>query len=243
MISVCIASYNGAGFIREQVDSILPQLAEGDELIVSDDGSTDGTLDILRSYGDPRIRIFHHRKEPKPNKFDYTTSNFENALRQAKGDIIFLCDQDDVWLPDKVERMLEAIGNNLLVLSDCMLVDENLKVMHKSYFELNGLHKGIVGNLVRNSFLGSCMAFRRELLGYALPFPAHSVAHDIWLGLLARYHGKVSFLTTPTMLYRRHEATVSASGGESPFSLAFKIGYRIRILFAFLKRYFKSEQK
>lgn len=236
MISVCMASYNGARYIREQVDSILPQIGPGDELIVSDDGSTDGTLDILHSYGDPRMVILNHRKGKKPHTFDYATANFENALMQAKGDIVFLSDQDDVWLPRKVELMERELRSNLLVLSDCMLTDGDLEVTHDSYFGFNGLRKGIAGNMLKNSFLGSCMAFRRELLEYAFPFPTHSVAHDIWLGLLALHCGKVSFLTTPTMLYRRHGDAVSPSGGKSHFPLAFKIEYRARILFAFLKK-------
>lgn len=108
MISVCMATYNGGRFIKEQIDSILPQLSQYDELIVSDDGSTDRTLEIIASYKDERIKVFHHQKTGNKYyptlKVCYSTNNFENALKQAKGDYIFLCDQDDIWEKNKVEE-------------------------------------------------------------------------------------------------------------------------------------------
>lgn len=97
MISVCIATYQGEKYIREQLASILCQLDDADEIIVSDDGSTDRTLDIIRQMADHRIKIVEgpHRHSP--------TLNFERALQEARGDYIFLADQDDVWKPDKVQ--------------------------------------------------------------------------------------------------------------------------------------------
>ena len=100
MISVCIATYNGSKYIKEQIDSILPQLDECDEIIVSDDSSTDNTLSILKSYHDRRIIIFTNQK------FNSPIYNFENALKHAKGDIIFLSDQDDIWEFNKVQVMI-----------------------------------------------------------------------------------------------------------------------------------------
>lgn len=118
MITVCIATYNGSRYIRQQLLSILPQLAETDEIVVSDDGSTDDTSEIVRSIGDKRIRIVdnrkgeggkhyhkekdgkhYHKEEGGKNALSNSlTQNFENALRHAKGDYIFLSDQDDVWM-------------------------------------------------------------------------------------------------------------------------------------------------
>ncbi|MDE5758415.1 MAG: glycosyltransferase, partial [Allobaculum sp.] len=92
MISVCIATYNGERYIETQIRSILDQLNEDDEIIISDDSSTDRTLDIIRSLNDSRIKLF------AGNKFHSRTFNFENALKQATGDFIFLSDQDDIWL-------------------------------------------------------------------------------------------------------------------------------------------------
>ncbi len=232
MISVCIATYNGEKYIREQLVSILDQLGGGDEVIVSDDGSTDRTLVVLGELNDSRIRILHHVKsESHPNTYDYTTHNFENALKHARGDLIFLSDQDDVWLPNKVETMTGALKHCLLALSDCKVADASLSITHDSYFAQNGVHSGIFLNLLHNSFLGSCMAFRRELLVRALPFPPCFVPHDIWLGLIASHMGKVDFIRRPLMLYRRHGASVSSAGHRSTLSLPMKIRYRLYILF------------
>lgn len=117
LISICMATYNGAKYIREQVDSIFNQeFTENKdvemELVVSDDGSTDETLKILESYGDSRIKIFHHTEHKKHkylNASRLCKCNFENAMRHAKGDYIFLSDQDDVWYPWKVDKQLSAL--------------------------------------------------------------------------------------------------------------------------------------
>ena len=94
IVSVCMATYNGEKYIREQIDSILPQLSDSDELVISDDGSSDSTIDIIQGYNDRRIRLYHNTRHG-------VTWNFENALRQSRGDVIFLADQDDVWKPGK----------------------------------------------------------------------------------------------------------------------------------------------
>ena len=127
MISVCMATHNGARYIKEQIDSILPQLAEGDELIVSDDGSKDDTIEIIEQYADPRIKVFRYQH---PVKFTdhfathrYASRNFENAMSHAKGDIVFLCDQDDVWTSDKVAKCVEALKDAILVKHNGIRID------------------------------------------------------------------------------------------------------------------------
>ena len=106
MISVCIATYNGENYIRQQLMSILPQLSEDDEIVVSDDHSSDRTNEVIMSINDPRIHLFTHDATIEPIfTIDRSTYNFANALSHAKGDIIFLCDQDDYWLPEKVKTM------------------------------------------------------------------------------------------------------------------------------------------
>ncbi|MDE6634762.1 MAG: glycosyltransferase, partial [Bacteroidaceae bacterium] len=119
MISVCMASFNGERYIRQQIDSILQQLGDGDELVISDDGSCDATADIIRSYADRRLRFFCN---PGPHG---VTHNFQHALRQAQGDILFLADQDDVWLPGKIERQVRFLveGGYDVVSCNCALTD------------------------------------------------------------------------------------------------------------------------
>lgn len=117
LVSICMATYNGAIFIREQVDSILNQEFKENpciemELIVSDDGSADGTIDILENYHDDRIKIFHHNGCKSYKYLNATRKcmkNFENAMMNAKGDYIFLSDQDDVWYPWKIDKVVTAL--------------------------------------------------------------------------------------------------------------------------------------
>ena len=106
-ISVCIATYNGEKYIKEQLESIIHQLGEYDEIIISDDGSNDKTIQIIENFKDTRIKIFNHSPNRKTKyKFDLTTRNIENALSKAKGDFIFLADQDDIWIKNKVEKLI-----------------------------------------------------------------------------------------------------------------------------------------
>ena len=187
-VSVCLASFNGECYIAEQIDSVLAQLLPHDEFIVSDDGSSDQTVDIIQSVGDSRIRLYQNKSSLG------AVRNFEQVLQYAQHDYIFLCDQDDVWLPNKVGRMLAELAVAVMVVSDCRVVDANLQTMRQSFFALRGSGPGIRNNLWRNSYLGCCMAFRRSLLAKALPIPTGAPMHDIWLGLVAQTSGRVTFL-------------------------------------------------
>src|ERR1700712_112451 len=121
MVSVCMATYNGENYIQAQLDSILKQIAAGDEVVISDDSSSDKTLDIIRSIPDPRIRLF------AGNRFRDPIKNFQNCLKLASGDYIFLSDQDDVWLEGKYEKMTQLLLEYDLVISDSIIVDEKLE--------------------------------------------------------------------------------------------------------------------
>ncbi len=229
-ISVCLATYNGEKFIKEQLDSIMVQLSEGDEVIVSDDSSTDKTLDIINLYKDKRIKILPNQKFHSP------ALNFENALKYAKGDYIFLSDQDDIWLSNKVKRMVSMLECFDLVVSDCKVVDENLTVIEKSFCMKRNSGVGFWKNFSRNSYLGCCMAFRKEILKYILPFPKRIAMHDIWIGLSVELQGNPIFLREPLMLYRRHGNNVSFGGARSEYSFCYKIKYRLYMLQMLLKR-------
>lgn len=224
MISVCMATYNGAKYIQEQVDSILAQLGPRDELVVSDDGSTDATLAILGGYEDPRIKIFdnHNRKG--------VVGNFENAIKQASGDYIFLSDQDDIWLPGKVDACVEALADVDLVMHDAQIIDQKGRVVVDSFFALRGSGAGYWKNLYRNSYLGCCLAFRKQVLDYVLPMPKRVAMHDIWIGLLVSKRGRVALLGEPFLHYRRHGANASPTGEKSNFSRAKQLAYRFDLL-------------
>ena len=126
MISVCMATFNGEKYIKEQIESILSQISLSDELVISDDKSTDNTLDIIRDFNDPRIKLYIHEKD---HGF---VRNFENALTKSNGDIIFLSDQDDIWMPDKVNTTLRVLGNCDFTFSDCVTINENEEIISKS---------------------------------------------------------------------------------------------------------------
>lgn len=221
MISVCIATYNGARYIGEQLASILKQLSAEDEVVVSDDGSTDGTIDIVRSLNDRRIRIVDGPRRHSP------TLNFEWALRNAKGEYIFLADQDDVWLEGKVTRCVEELQMCDCVVSDARVTDSLLNTTSESLFQLMHVKHGRLSNLLwRNGYTGCCMAFKREVLSKALPFPTDIPMHDIWIGNVAAFCGSLHFINDRLLLFRRHDAAASCNGKRSNYSLWQKLSFR-----------------
>jgi glycosyltransferase involved in cell wall biosynthesis len=219
-ISVCMATYNGERFLRRQLETILAQLGPADELVISDDGSTDGTLALIREFADPRLRLFAGQSFRSP------IFNFEFALKQATGDILVLADQDDVWLENKLELVRERFaarpaGPYLLAL-DGYVVDENEAVLHDSIFAKLKAGPGLLKNLFDNRYLGCCLAFSRELLTAALPFPRHIPMHDMWLGQLCERIGTTEFVPVKTIKYRKHGASLT------DFRIEFKPWTQIR---------------
>lgn len=232
MISVCITTHNGATYIKAQLDSILSQLSDRDEVILSDDASSDETLAIVEALHDQRIRVLHHTPYSQTHfPVDKTTHNFENALLHANGDFIFLADQDDVWLPNKVSTMLDALQTADLAVHDCQMVDTNLQTLLPSYFQYIRVHTGAFQNAIRCTYLGCCMAFRKQLLSRALPFPPSCVAHDQWIGIVAALKGKTTLIHQPLILYRRHNQTQTHCGNKSTLPAWFKIYYKIIVLY------------
>lgn len=218
-----MASFNGERFINDQLQSILKQLSEDDELIVSDDASTDNTVAIIRGLEDPRIRSVINEGE-----HGYTR-NFENALRYATGDVIFLSDQDDIWCEHKVLRMTEALKDNDLVVSDAKVVDGALKTLHESHFQLFKVRAGFVDNFIGTRYIGACMAFNRKLLDVVLPFPSNATLcpHDYWIAIVAEMYAKVGLVKQPLILYRRHENNALNAGLGKGRSLYVKITARL----------------
>ncbi len=234
-ISVCIPTYNGEKYIQKQLESILSQLGEEDEIIISDDSSTDRTVEIIKSTADSRIQIIENCTFKSP------TFNLENALTRAKGDFIFLSDQDDIWYPDKIKKALEKLTSFDMVVCNGVIIDQDENMIHPSYFEWKGSRPGFLKNLAHSSYLGCSLAFNRKILNRALPFPKQIIIHDLWLGLIAESTGRVIFIEEPLFSYRRHAsnftAAITKSDTElSDFSFFFKIKYRIVILFCILKR-------
>ncbi|MCE4526993.1 glycosyltransferase, partial [Escherichia coli] len=133
-----MATYNGGEYVYTQLNSILKQLGRNDELIISDDGSTDNTINIIEKYNDPRIKLIRHDRgwlDPKTPLLSRVKKNFEEAIRLATGEFIFLSDQDDIWLPGRVEECLAEFKNGFdLIVCDCIVTDKN-KILFSSYCE------------------------------------------------------------------------------------------------------------
>jgi glycosyltransferase involved in cell wall biosynthesis len=235
-VSVCVATYNGEAFVAEQLRSILDSPIVS-EVIVSDDGSSDRTVDVVCALDDPRVEVV---MGPGTG----LVQNAEFLLRRTRGDYIFLADQDDIWMPGKVESMIEPlIRGAMMVVSDCVVVNAELRELSPSYFALIGSRRGLVKNFLKNSYLGCCMAFRRELLAAALPFPKRVPAHDWWLGMVAEMVGTVQFIDMPLLKYRRHGTNQSSASGRSLASLSERMALRANLASGLARRWWQLRRR
>ena len=233
MNSICIATYNGEKYIKEQLTSILSQINIDDEVIISDDGSMDKTIEIINNINDSRIKLIK-------GDFHNFTFNFENAIKQAKCEYIFLADQDDVWLPNKYTTMLNALKKYDLVCSDAIITDQNLNHIPPSFFKYYNSGGGKLKNIIKCTYCGACMAFNHKILQAIQPFPNTSIfGHDLWIGLVAESIGNICFLETPLILYRRHNNSLTTisnnflTRSKRPFYI--KIKSRISIIYHLIK--------
>ena len=233
-VSVCMATYNGAKYIREQVNSILTQeFVENNEteleLIVSDDGSTDGTIDILEDYNDERIKIFHHKNGKKHKYYKglfAVTENFSHAISKATGKYIFLSDQDDVWYPWKLDRSISVLKQNGGVVGVAFyLGDANLNIIGKviykrqSFFALRFSH----------SLYGFSCGFVRDELKWIMPIP-NVPQHDTFIMLTALWRNKMHFIDDVCAVHRwsgEHNVTGEANLNITPNYV--RLFYRFRI--------------
>jgi len=211
VISICLATYNGSRYVEAQLRSILAQLSPEDEVLIADDGSTDNTIAIIDAMGDPRIRWVAQGGRLGVVK------NFERSLSAAKGEYVFLSDQDDLWLPGKVDAVLEAFSLHpevTLVASDARIIDESGAVVADSFFGQRGhFSTGVLHNLVKNKYLGCTLAFRSSMLECFLPIPRDVPMHDMWFGVLNTVYGKSHYIDRPLIAYRRHGNNASPAVG------------------------------
>ncbi|MCR5149770.1 MAG: glycosyltransferase [Clostridiales bacterium] len=207
-VSVALAAYNGGDFITEQLSSILSQLGEEDEVIVSDDNPPGNTKPAVLSLADKRIKYYEG-----PGKG--VVKNFEFAISKCEGDVIFLSDQDDVWLPGKVEAVVKEInGGASLVLHNAIITDRNLNADGLTAFSYFSTNKSFLRNFIKNTFVGCCMAFPSCEAESFLPFPESLPMHDWYIALKTLKSGKkVSLIEEPLILYRRHGGNVT--GGRT----------------------------
>ena len=226
-VSVCMAAHNGAKFVGAQLKSIFPQLVPGDEIVVVDDCSDDDTVARVCQAGDSRIRLFTHESNQG------IVATFEDAIRCATGEILFLCDDDDVWASTKIERVLREFASRpdvQVVVSRVALIDESGHRLPDSRFNRHGRFvSGFWRNLFMNHYQGAAMAIRSSLAGRVLPFPRRkSFLHDVWIGTRnAAAGGETAFIDEPLVFYRRHSQNASQT-----FNLLRQLRVRIELLIA-----------
>lgn len=228
-VSVAMAVYNGEKYINEQIDSILNQLCDEDELVISYNKSTDSTWEIIKEYekNDKRVKCLFCSS----NGF---VSNFNNAILNTNGDIIFLADQDDVWNEKKIECVLRVFMEKdvIMVMHNYEQIDASGGIIPGDLFARRNARSGLIKNFIKNCYQGCCMAFKRELVRMICPIPVEVAMHDQWIGLCAEYVGSTEFVNRNLISYRRHNNNVTANR----LNMYDKIKYRWVLLINLIKR-------
>ncbi|MEW7290477.1 glycosyltransferase family 2 protein [Aquimarina sp. 2304DJ70-9] len=208
LVSVVIGTYNGATYISEQLESILHQTYTPLEIIVVDDASSDATLDILNTYSEKHSNITVH---PFDTNVGYI-KNFERGIALAKGNYIALSDQDDWWMPTKIEKLMSHMHHYDLVYCDSIFVDENLNELGSSFSETKNLISinTPINLLIDNCVSGHASLFKKSLYDKAIPFPDF-IPHDWWLAYVASTENNVYYLDEPLVKYRHHQNNIIAS--------------------------------
>jgi glycosyltransferase involved in cell wall biosynthesis len=191
------------------LESILTQLSDRDEVILVDDASTDNTVSIVSGLMDSRVIVVRHATNQG------VIASFEDAVRGATGDILFLSDQDDIWAPNRVSRTLEAFADNrelAVVVSNLALInEEGTGFVTDKRLKQWPFDSRLIPNLIANRFQVSAMAFRSSLIHKILPFPKKFLfLHDAWIGArCALTRSRVGYISEPLLFYRRHAENVS----------------------------------
>lgn len=229
-VSVCMATFNGARWVVEMVESILPQLDEQDELVISDDNSSDQTCELIEAIGDRRIRLLRQAATVG------VVANFERAMRATTGELLFLADQDDRWHAQKVAHCRKGLRSAELVVHDAEWIDAAGQRLGVQAFAHLNSREGVWRNLWRNSYMGCCMALRRELFEASLPWPKGLPMHDWWLALVALRRKSLLQLNEPLIEWRHHTENSSATGSGSNRNMRTRLRDRL-LLWRALRSY------
>ncbi len=230
-VSVVLATFNGAKFLRAQLESIAKQTLPVDEIVVGDDGSRDDTLEILEEYqrpGHPHklpLRIIRHERQMGPAR------NFECLMRASKHDIILFSDQDDIWMSDRVLRSVKAlqVTDADYVFGDATIIDEVSRPSGQTLWndvffskqEREAMRSGSGFNVLmrHNVVTGATLGIRRRVLDWVLPL-AEGWMHDGWIALIAEALGTSTMIEDPVISYRRHRHQQIGAVGLHPIRLA-----------------------
>lgn len=209
LVSICMATYNGEKYLKEQLDSLLNQTYKNIDIIIQDDCSTDTTMEILNSYKTfSNIKVFQNTKN-----LGYV-KNFETVLQKSTGDFIAICDQDDIWETDKIEILLNEIEDSSLIYSNSMLVDSQGNSLNKTLSQKlknNFINSHTALNfLYDNSVSAHAVLFQKELLKYIIPF-SKNIYFDTWIAATASSYSSIKYIDIPLVKYRQHETNTLAN--------------------------------
>lgn len=208
LISIALCTYNGERYLKEQIDSILAQTYKHIEIIVVDDCSSDNTVALLEEYTQKaNLRYVMNEKNQGFVK------SFERAISLCEGEYILLSDQDDVWETDKIQILLDAMENHVLVYSNAKLVDEHLAPLGKNLLDSHKINCFSGSNnkafVFKNCISGNTLMFRKELKDVCLPFPPTISFHDVWIAFVAATCGSIAYVNQPLILYRQHACNIT----------------------------------
>lgn len=228
--AICMATYNGEDYLDEQISSILSQLQPNEKLFISDDGSQDDTLKIIYSYGD-KIQLV------SSSYSGGVVSNFERVLTAAYNSgakNIILSDQDDIWMKNRMEDIRQNLDLADIIMMNGHITDSDLNPTGYTIFEKIGVSTGFFANFLRPKYVGCCMAFRREILDVALPFPRSLPWHDWFISLIGELFFNVKHISKPSIYYRRHGNNHSDTSEKSKNSFFKKLKLRYRMFVAII---------
>ncbi len=235
MISIAMTTFNGEKYLKEQIDSILNQTYKDFELIICDDCSTDNTQNILKEYEkkDNRIHLYFNSNNLGFKK------NFEKAISFCKGEYIAFSDQDDVWEDWKLQESIDAIGNKMLLSTDSLLVDENLKSLNRTFKGNLGIKKVcldqefLLKSLIHHSFIqGTTILANSNFIKKYLPIPDDCIYHDLYFAICAALNNSITYLDKPSVRYRQHSDNIIGNRKNNYFTFLKPVGYNKEKVFS-----------
>lgn len=248
-VDIVLATYNGEKYLSQQLDSIIAQKYKDWRLLISDDGSTDNTLSIIGKYtkSDPRIVLVNNIRQGGVVK------NFSKALEFVSSKYIMFCDQDDYWMPEKIEyskaileKNQEKYGNiPILVFSDLVVVDKELNVIRKSFFnDTPGMNPEYNFDkrflLWRSTVYGCTVMFNKALYDKATPFSNEITMHDQWFALMALLNGKIVYSNVSHIYYRQHDSNVVGAKDRNLLNRIIRLFISIRSIKSAAQLTFKT---
>jgi len=227
MITVCLATYNGEKYLKEQIESLLNQTYKEFQILALDDCSTDSTINILKFYN---IKTLEIEKNNGPSSSFSTL--LSHALNDTKNHYFMFCDQDDIWEKDKIEKEYKLMKEQeslypntpLLIHTDLTVVNENLEKISDSFIKYQNLNPSqtkLNKLLLQNIITGCTIMINRELALLSSPFPKEVIMHDWWIALVATTFGRIFYLPEATIKYRQHNSNkIGAKGFNIQYILS-----------------------